>query len=313
MRESEKLWALIFFGKGNCVSCHAVSGSSNQMFSDFTDHNAGTPQIYPVFGLGTGNVPFSDVNCPTKTATGTLDYGREEFTGNIADRYKFRSSPLRNAILQSSYFHNGSFKDLKKAIKYHLDPKKNISTYSPNNNGVPADLKYRVSDMPDVMATIDPALRNGIRLSEKEIDDLYNFVRDGLYDDNASPEKMRKLIPKKVPSGVKVAFFEDNENELDRISELLNSFTKNETTANLLNAKLISNPTQNSFSIILPAGDNTIKTQLVITDVNGTVIESRSYIANGQTIQFGQNYPKGVFFAELTQGKKKINFKLIKI
>ncbi len=51
MSESEKRGALIFFGKGNCVSCHAVSGSSNQMFSDFTDHNAGTPQVYPVFGL----------------------------------------------------------------------------------------------------------------------------------------------------------------------------------------------------------------------------------------------------------------------
>jgi cytochrome c peroxidase len=313
LSESEKRGALIFFGKGNCVSCHAVSGASNQMFSDFTDHNAGTPQIYPVFGLGTGNVPFSDVNCPGKTATGTLDYGREEFTGNNADRYKFRSSPLRNAILQSSYFHNGSFKDLKAAIKYHLDPKKNISSYSPNRNGVPTDLKYRASDMPAVMATIDPALRNGILLTEKEIDDLYNFVRDGLYDDNASPEKMKKLIPESVPSGVKVAFFEDNENGEDRISEPVNSSAGNASETGQLNAKLISNPTQNSFTIILPASDNNMHTQMVITDLNGTVIEKRSFMASGQTIQFGQNYQKGVFFAELSQGEKKISFKLIKM
>jgi hypothetical protein len=308
MSESEKRGALIFFGKGNCVSCHAVSGASNQMFSDFTDHNAGTPQIHPVFGLGTGNVPFSQVDCPNKTATGTLDYGREEFTGNMADRYKFRSSPLRNAILQSSYFHNGSFKDLKKAITYHLDPKRNINSYSPNSNGVPADLKYRRSDMTAVMATIDPALQNGIPLSEKEIDDLYNFVRNGLYDDNASPEKMKKLIPRHVPSGVKVAFFEDNEIYTDR-----QPVNISENEANRLQAKLLSNPVQNYFTIMLPATDKSVITQMVITDINGTVIEKRSFMANGQTIQFGQNYQKGVFFAELLQGEKKVNFKLIKM
>ena len=35
MTEDEKRGALIFFGSGNCVSCHAVSGQSNEMFSDF--------------------------------------------------------------------------------------------------------------------------------------------------------------------------------------------------------------------------------------------------------------------------------------
>lgn len=313
LSESEKRGALIFFGKGNCVSCHAVSGSSNQMFSDFTDHNAGTPQIHPVFGLGSGNVPFSQADCPGKTANGTLDYGREEFTGNIADRYKFRSSPLRNAILQSSYFHNGSFKDLKKAIIYHLDPAKNISSYSPGRNGVPADLKYRASDMPAVMAGIDPALRNGIRLSEKETGDLYNFVSNGLYDDNASPDKMKKLIPKRVPSGVKPAFFEDRENGQDNVTQQPVSITEKETAAGPLNAKLVGNPVQNEFSIILPDAGNTGMIRMVVTDINGTVIESRHFNANGQTIQFGQNYRQGVFLAVLTQGEKKISFKLIKL
>ncbi len=178
---------------------------------------------------------------------------------------------------------------------------------------MPADLKYRASDMPNVMATIDPALRNGIRLSEKEIDDLYNFVRNGLYDDNASPEKMKKLIPKRVPSGVKVAFFEDNEKDMDRQSEVVSAFNVKEPEADPLLAKLVSNPVQNSFTIILPAGDNNVITQLVITDINGTVIEKRNFMSKGQTIQLGQNYQKGVYFAELTQGIKKINFKLIKI
>ena len=145
MTKAQKRGALIFFGKGNCVSCHAVSGSSNQMFSDFGEHNAGTPQIYPVFGFGTGNVPFSDLDCPTKTATGTLDFGREEFSGFIADRYKFRSSPLRNVKLQSSFFHNGSFTDLKKAIAFHLKTSRKKAHPIPKPNSPSSPPKLRPS------------------------------------------------------------------------------------------------------------------------------------------------------------------------
>jgi cytochrome c peroxidase len=313
MSESQKRGALIFFGKGNCVSCHAVAGSSNQMFSDFKEHNAGTPQIYPVFGSGTGNVPFSDINCTNKTATGTLDFGREEFTGNIADRFKFRSSPLRNVILQAAFFHNGSFNDLKKAIVYHLDPIRNIQTYSPKNNGVPADLKYKPADMPNVMATIDPAFINGIRLSENEINDLYNFVSVGLFDENASPEKMSKLIPKNVPSGVKVAFFEDNQMNLRRESEYVNTTINKINENNQLEAKLLSNPTQHSFAILLPNENNANKILIAITDINGKTIDIKSFIANGQIIEFGQNYNKGIYFAKLIQGAKNKTFKLIKL
>src|SRR3954454_8215652 len=43
----EKRGALLFFGKAGCVSCHAVSGPANEMFSDFRMHVAGVPQIAP--------------------------------------------------------------------------------------------------------------------------------------------------------------------------------------------------------------------------------------------------------------------------
>src|SRR5215472_19148609 len=58
MSEPQKKGALIFFGKGRCVQCHAVSGASNEMFSDFRMHVIGVPQIAPVFGVGKGNVIF---------------------------------------------------------------------------------------------------------------------------------------------------------------------------------------------------------------------------------------------------------------
>src|SRR3954454_149189 len=56
MSDSEKRGALLFFGAANCVSCHAVSGQSNEMFSDFHEHNIAVPQIAPVYGVGKGNV-----------------------------------------------------------------------------------------------------------------------------------------------------------------------------------------------------------------------------------------------------------------
>jgi len=33
----------------------------------------------------------------------------------------FRTSPLRNAALQSAFFHNGCFTRLEDAIRHHLD------------------------------------------------------------------------------------------------------------------------------------------------------------------------------------------------
>ena len=316
LNTAQKRGAILFFEKGKCVTCHSVSRASNQMFSDFSEHNVGTPQIYPVFGLATGNVPFSDVSCINKSATGTLDFGREEFTGNISDRYKFRSSPLRNVKLQSSFFHNGSFGDLKKAIKYHLNPTKNIVDYSPYNNGVPTDLKYRFSDMPNVMATIDPILKNGIQLSENELEDLYIFIRDGLYDEKASPEKMRNLIPNRVPSGVKLAIFEGtglggNNNFSDVNPSVENAnFTKKQD--NILGANALSNPTHNSFTLVL-SGEDGAKINIQISDFNGRIVEMKNNLDVGQAVNFGDNYQKGIFFAELSQGKNKVTLKLIKL
>ena len=47
MTPEQKRGALLFFGKAQCVACHAVAGESNEMFSDFNNHVAGIPQIAP--------------------------------------------------------------------------------------------------------------------------------------------------------------------------------------------------------------------------------------------------------------------------
>ena len=77
-------------------------------------HVVGVPQIAPVFGVGTGNMIFDG---PGEDE----DFGLEQITGNPADRYKFRTSPLRNVALQPAFFHNGAFTRLEDAIRHHLD------------------------------------------------------------------------------------------------------------------------------------------------------------------------------------------------
>ncbi len=107
--DSVKRGAPVFFGKGKCASCHAVGGESNEMVSDFKTHNIGVPQIAPFFGVGKGNAIFDG---PQENE----GLGLEQITGNSRDRYKFRSSPLRNAALQPAFFHNGAFTKLEDAI-----------------------------------------------------------------------------------------------------------------------------------------------------------------------------------------------------
>lgn len=67
--------ANLFYGKENCATCHTGYFLSDQKF-----HAIGVPQIGP--GKG-DNVDGRD------------DFGRETVSGDIADRYTFRTPSLR--------------------------------------------------------------------------------------------------------------------------------------------------------------------------------------------------------------------------
>ena len=204
MTESQKRGALLFFGKGNCVACHSVAGQSNEMFSDFKMHSIGVPQIAPAFGVGLGTVIFDG-------AGENEDFGLAQLTdGNAADRYKFRSSPLRNVALQPAFFHNGAFTRLEDAIRHHLDVATSARNYNPASAGVDLDLRSRLGPIEPVLAAaaLDPLLTTPISLTDREFDDLVAFVRDGLHDPKATPKSLCRLIPKSVPSGRPILFFE---------------------------------------------------------------------------------------------------------
>jgi cytochrome c peroxidase len=185
---SQKQGAVLFFGQAGCVGCHAVSGSSNEMFSDFRQHVAGIPQIVPSFG----NVVFDGPGA-------NEDFGLEQVTGDPADRYAFRTSPLRNVALQPAFMHNGAFVQLEDAIRYHLDAVGRAGGYT--TASLPADLQGPAGPLQPVLERLAPQLRNPVQLTEEEFAWLVDFVRDGLLDPAARPQHLRRLIPEKLPSG----------------------------------------------------------------------------------------------------------------
>jgi cytochrome c peroxidase len=189
LTDQEKRGALLFFGQAGCVSCHQVSGASNEMFSDFENHVAGVPQLVP----DGANVAFDG-------PLGNEDFGREQFTEDAADRYAFRTSPLRNIALQPTFMHDGAFTTLAGAVRYHLNVVASALTYDPSAQGLDLDLTGHIAPLAPILSRLDPLLVTPQRLSEEQLDSIIAFLRNGLLDPRARPEKLRHLVPDELPS-----------------------------------------------------------------------------------------------------------------
>jgi cytochrome c peroxidase len=99
LTSDQKRGALVFYGKGRCVVCHA-----GREFSDFQFHGLAIPQ-----GTVGPSGPY-------------LDYGRASATSRGEDRFKFRTPPLRNVTRTGPWGHNGAFASLEAIIRHHVDP-----------------------------------------------------------------------------------------------------------------------------------------------------------------------------------------------
>lgn len=135
------------------------------------------------------------------------DFGLEQVTINPNDRYKFRTSPIRNVVLQPAFFHSGAFTRLEDAIRFHLNPAGRAPAYDPTAAGVAPDLRGNTGPREPVLARLDPAM-TPVHLTNREFRQLVDFVRNGLLDPKARPENLRRLIPRHVPSGRPIQTFQ---------------------------------------------------------------------------------------------------------
>lgn len=172
----------LFFGDAGCARCHSGDDFGGDDF-----HNLGVP----VFGPGKGD--------------NGLDEGRFEVTGDAADRFAFRTPPLRNTRLTGPWMHNGAYETLEGAVRHHLDPSAAWDGYAlsqlPNSLalGVRLDAEMKV----EVFGTIAEDVRPSRPLSEREIAQLLAFLR-ALDGDSELLRSPSTAVPLFVPSGLPV-------------------------------------------------------------------------------------------------------------
>lgn len=182
--------ARLFYGRAECSTCHRGVFQTDHDF-----HAIGMPQIGPGFGEG---------------PSGHEDFGREGFTGDPADRYRFRTPSLRNVVLTGPWGHNGAFNSLRAVVMHHLDPVGSLMSYDASQIVMPTrpDL-----DADDLLAFEDPAVLAAIAdaieieppsrpLPERDVSDILEFL-NALTDLSAGD--LRKTVPDRVPSGLPLA------------------------------------------------------------------------------------------------------------
>jgi hypothetical protein len=99
------------------------------------------------------------------------DTGRQEITMNPNDAFKFRSLTLRQLKDAGTFFHDGTLTKVRDVVEYF-------------NAGVPADRNAGKASTLDKRFTNPrgPGYPAGLGLSKRDIEDLTNFLEDGLYD-----------------------------------------------------------------------------------------------------------------------------------
>jgi len=162
-----------------CSICHSGATLSDQQF-----HNVAVAQIGP--GQGNG-------------ASLRDDFGRENVTGLLSDRYRFRTTPLRNVELTAPYGHDGAIMGLRDFVEHYSESHLKLMTYDPGQLE-PLLRGTVVDNKADILANRDPLLE-GVVLPSDLVDKLMGYML-ALTDDRA--RDMSKFVPTRVPSGLPV-------------------------------------------------------------------------------------------------------------
>ena len=191
----EKRGGILFFGRAMCGECHIVRGYANEMFSDFDTHVLGVPQLVP-----------SNTNARFDGPDLNEDFGFERVSGNPADRYEFRTSPLRNAVYQPSFMHDGAYRCLDEAIRHHMRIDQALAGFS--TAGLDPSLQGPRGPQEPINARLHDLVSRPPALTDDELGSITSFVGGALADPDAHPDRLSALIPTTVPSGLPVHDFQ---------------------------------------------------------------------------------------------------------
>jgi cytochrome c peroxidase len=150
----------LFFDEANCSSCHV-----GPLLSDFQFHVIGVPQAGP----GKAILPGDDT-------------GREEHTGDPADRHAFRTPGLRNVELTAPYMHDGAFATLEEVVDFY------------DEGGQP---RHATVDA----AAVEDELGGPLGLTDAEVAAIVDFM-ESLTDSGTRLDPQLLGVPTRVPSGL---------------------------------------------------------------------------------------------------------------
>ena len=169
--ESAKRGAMLFFesienGGANCTSCHA-----GDFFTDEQYHVMATPQIGRGKGAG---------------ALGDEDFGRSEVSGNMAEKYKFRTPTLLNVEVTGPWGHAGAYTTLENMVRHMLNPAQAIANYDPSQ--LDANMMIQTDNMQsNTQAALDQLETNrtnnvsgvhqNVEFTEDDVNDLVEFLK----------------------------------------------------------------------------------------------------------------------------------------
>ena len=162
-----------------CSICH--NGST---FSDEQFHDVAVAQIGP--GEGDG-------------ASKRDDFGRMRVTGAVSDRYRFRTTPLRNVELTGPYGHDGAITSLRAFVEHYSESDRKLLEYDPSQ--LEPALRGTVFDNATAILAQRDTLLDGVVFSSEIAERLMQYM-SALTDDRA--RNLSRVVPARVPSGLAV-------------------------------------------------------------------------------------------------------------
>ncbi|MGE3614673.1 MAG: cytochrome-c peroxidase [Gemmatimonadales bacterium] len=178
LSEAELVGAQTFMSI-RCSLCH-----NGPAFTDNQFHNVALAQFGPGEGDGAG---------------GRDDFGRERVTGNATDRYRFRTTPLRNVALTGPYGHDGAIADLHDFIGHYSESDVKLRAFDPGS--LEPLLRGTVLPTAEQILTTRDTIIRGVVLPDSIVDQLTTFM-GALTSPRA---RLTDLItPRRVPSRLPV-------------------------------------------------------------------------------------------------------------
>lgn len=169
-------------GGAGCFSCHSgpmlnkqandpdVAGIGRFVEENFINVGIGDHPVQALNALARGRLDHSKLG-QDGFPYHAEDTGRQEITHNPEHAFRFRSLTLRQLKDGGNFFHNGSFTKVRDVVEYF-------------NAGVPQDRTAGAAPSLSTRFTSPrgPGYPRGLGLSERQVDDLADFLENGLYD-----------------------------------------------------------------------------------------------------------------------------------